>query len=126
MQPSMEFLTPEESAQVDGALLTSKDKFSTRLAIYSLRCLRQIAAETGLTLEEIPAEQVKIWIKNDESLKENLDIDANFENFFTRLVMASLPPLKQVAQESAIPLQDLTVQQVVKWFEKKGKIDSRI
>ncbi len=123
MQQSMEFLTPEESAQVDGALLTSKDKFSTRLAIYSLRCLRQIAAETGLTLEEIPAEQVKIWIKNDENLKQNLDIDANFENFFTRLVMASLSPLKQVAQESAVPLQHLTVQQVVKWYETKGKIE---
>ncbi|NES08207.1 MAG: hypothetical protein F6K22_38820 [Okeania sp. SIO2F4] len=123
MQQSMEFLTPEESAQVDGALLTSKDKFSTRLAIYSLRCLRQIAAETGLTPEEIPAEQVKIWIKNDENLKPNLDIDANFENFFTRLVMASLSPLKQVAQESAVPLQHLTVPEVVKWFEKKGKIE---
>ncbi|MEM1167664.1 MAG: hypothetical protein AAGJ08_00855 [Cyanobacteria bacterium P01_H01_bin.35] len=119
----MEFLTLEESAQVDAALLTSKDKFSTRLAIYSLRCLRQIAAETGLTPEEIPAEQVKIWIKNDENLKQNLDIDANFENFFTRLVIASLSPLKQVAQESAIPLQDLKVQQVVEWFEKKGKIE---
>lgn len=123
MQPSMEFLTPEESAEVDGALLTSKDKFSTRLAIYSLRCLRQIAAETDFTPEQIPAEQVKTWIKKDESLKQNLDIDANFENFFTRLVMASLAPLKQVAQESAVPLQDLTVQQVVKWFEKKGKIE---
>ena len=123
MQPSMEFLTPEESAQVDEALLTSKDKFSTRLAIYSLRCLRQIARETGLALEEIPAEQVKTWIQKDESLKQNLDIDPNFENFFTRLVIASLSPLKQIAQESAVPLQDLTVQQVVKWFEKKGKIE---
>ena len=118
----MEFLTPEESAQVDKALLTSKDKFSTRLAIYSLRCLRQISREKGLTLEEIPAEQVKTWIKKDESLKQNLDIDANFENFFTRLVIASLSPLKQIAQESAVPLQDVTVQQIVKWFEKKGKI----
>ena len=118
----MEFLTPEESAQVDEALLTPKDKFSTRLAIYSLRCLRQIGRETGFALEEIPAEQVKTWIQKDESLKQNLDIDANFENFFTRLVIASLSPLKQIAQESALPLQDLTVQQVVKWFEKKGKI----
>jgi len=119
----MEFLTPEESAQVDGALLTSKDKFSTRLAIYSLRCLKQISQETGLTPEEIPAEQVQNWIKKDESLKQNLDIDANFENFFIKLVMSSLSPLKQVAQESALPLQDLTVQQVIQWFEKKGKLD---
>ncbi|MDE5069484.1 MAG: hypothetical protein O4861_01240 [Trichodesmium sp. St16_bin4-tuft] len=122
MESSIIFLTPEELAQVDAALLTSKDKFSTRLAIYSLRCLREIARETGLTLEEIPAEQVKAWMQKDKSLKQNLDSDPDFESFFTRLVMASLYPLKQVAQESAIALQDLTVQQVVKWFEKKGKI----
>ena len=122
MQLSMEFLTPDESAQVDGALLTSKDKFSTRLAIYSLRWLRQIARETDLTLEQIPAEKVKTWVKNDENLKQNSDLDADFENFFTKLVMASLSPLKQIAQESAVALQDLTVPQVVKWFERKGKI----
>ena len=122
MQLSMEFLTPDESAQVDGALLTSKDKFSTRLAIYSLRCLRQIARETDLALEQIPAEKVKTWVKNDENLKQNSDLDADFENFFTKLVMASLSPLKQIAQESAVALQDLTVPQVVKWFERKGKI----
>ncbi len=122
MESSLNFLTSQESAQVDAALLTSKDKFSTRLAIYSLRCLRQIARETGLTLEEIPAEQVKAWMQKDKSLKQNLDSDPSFESFFTRLVMASLSPLKQVAQESAVALQDLTVQQVVKWFEKKGKI----
>ncbi|MCH2050482.1 MAG: hypothetical protein MK289_18980 [Trichodesmium sp. ALOHA_ZT_67] len=122
MESSLNFLTSQESAQVDAALLTSKDKFSTRLAIYSLRCLREIARETGLTLEEIPAEQVKAWMQKDKSLKQNLDSDPSFESFFTRLVMASLSPLKQVAQESAVALQDLTVQQVVKWFEKKGKI----
>ena len=66
--------------------------------------------------------QVKTWVKNDENLKQKSDLDADFENFFTRLVMASLSPLKQIAQESAVALQDLTVPQVVKWFERKGKI----
>ena len=123
MQPSMEFLTAEESAQVDAALLTSKDKFSTRLAIYSLRCLSQIAAETGLPPEKITPEQVNAWIEQDENIQQHLDVDRNFQNFFTRLVMASLPHLKQVAQEFDLPVQDLTVKQVVQWFEKKGKIE---
>lgn len=39
---------------------------------------------------------------------------------FTRLVISSLRPLKEVAQESGVPLQNLTVQQVVKWYEKEG------
>ncbi len=123
MQPATEFLTPEESAQVDGALLTSKKKFSTRLAIYALRCLRQIAEETDLAPEEIPSEQITTWIQKDENIKQQLEVDASFENFFTRLVMSSLGPLKQVSQEFGVPLQDLTVQQVVKWFEKEGKIE---
>ncbi|MGB3514615.1 MAG: hypothetical protein WBA93_36475 [Microcoleaceae cyanobacterium] len=122
MQPSMEFLTAEESAQVDGALLTSKQKFSTRLAIYALRCLRQIGAETGLAAEEISPEQVTAWIAKDESIQQQLDVDASFENFFTRLVMSSLRPLKQVSQEVGVPVEELTVQQVVQWFEKEGKI----
>lgn len=122
MQPSMEFLTPEESAQVDGALLTSKQKFSTRLAIYALRCLRQIGEETGLAVQEISPEQVTAWIRKDESIHQQLDVDASFENFFTRLVMSSLSPLKQVSQASGVPVEELTVQQVVKWFEKEEKI----
>ena len=122
MQPSMEFLTPEESAQVDGALLTSKQKFSTRLAIYALRCLRQIGEEKGLATEEISPEQVKAWIAEDEGIQQQLDVDASFENFFTRLVMSSLRPLKQISQEASVPVEALTVQQVVKWFEQEGKI----
>lgn len=123
MQPSMEFLTPEESAQVDGALLTSKQKFSTRLAIYALRCLRQIGQQTGLAAEQISGEQVTAWIKEDQNIQQQLDVDASFENFFTRLVMSSLRPLKQVSQEAGVPVEELTVSQVVKWFEKEGKIN---
>lgn len=123
MQPAMEFLTPEESAQVDGALLTAKEKFSTRLAIYALRCLRQIAQETGLAAEEVHPQQVTAWIREDEKIQQQLDVDASFETFFTRLVMASLRPLKQVSQEAGVPVQNLTVQQVIKWFEKEGKIE---
>ncbi|MGK7919974.1 MAG: hypothetical protein AB4080_08195 [Trichodesmium sp.] len=123
MHPSMEFLTAEESAQVDAALLTSKDKFSTRLAIYSLRCLSQIAEETGLAPEKINPQQVNAWIEQDENIQQHLDVDSNFQNFFTKLVISSLPHLNQVAQEFDLPLQNLTVEQVVKWFEKKGKIE---
>jgi hypothetical protein len=39
----MDFLTEDEAIQVDAALLSSKEKFSTRLAIYALRCLKEIA-----------------------------------------------------------------------------------
>jgi len=122
MQPSIEFLTPEESARVDAALLTSKEKFSTRLAIYALRCLKQIAQEKGKSVEEVTGEEAIAWIEKDEQIKEQLDLDASFKDFFTRLVMASQRPLKQISSEADVPLEDLTLEQVVQWFEKQAKI----
>ena len=117
----MEFLTPEESSQVDAALLSSKEKFSTRLAIYALRCLKQIAEQENITIENIDSEQIRAWIKNDESIKNQLELDANFENFFTQLVVSSLKPLKQAALEADVQIQNLSVKQVITWFEHQAK-----
>lgn len=122
MQPSIEFLTAEESAMVDAALLSSKEKFSTRLAIYALRCLKQIAKEKGLSVEEVKAEEAIAWIEKDEQIKEQLDLDSSFKDFFTRLVMASQRPLNQIASEAGVPVEDLTLELVVQWFEKQAKI----
>ena len=122
MQPSIEFLTAEESARVDAALLSSKEKFSTRLAIYALRCLKQIAREKEKSVEEVKAEEAIAWIEEDEQIKEQLDLDSSFKDFFTRLVMASQRPLKQIASEAGVPVEDLTLELVVQWFEKQAKI----
>ncbi len=122
MQPTMEFLTSEEAIQVDAALLSSKEKFSTRLAIYALRCLKQIAAEKEIAVEAATAQQVSDWIKKDENIQQQLELDSNFELFFTRLVLSSLKPLKQIAQSEQQPIENLTLKQVVSWFEQESKI----
>jgi hypothetical protein len=122
MQPPMEFLTSEEAIQVDAALLSSKEKFSTRLAIYALRCLKQIAAEKEISVEAVTAQQVSNWIKKDENIQQQLELDSNFELFFTRLVLSSLKPLKQIAQSEQQPIENLTLKQVVSWFEQESKI----
>lgn len=117
-----EFLTIEESTQVDAALLSSKEKFSTRLAIYALRVLKEIANDMGLSVEWVTFEQVRQWIKKDALLEKKIEFDVSFETFFTNLVFSSLRPLKQVSQESGIPLEELTVKEVIQWFEKEAKI----
>lgn len=122
MEPLADFLKPEECAEVDMALLSSKEKFSARVAIYALRVLKQIAGETGLPVAEVTNGQVMDWIKNDENIKGSIELDASFENFFTNLVVASLRPLRQIATESENAIEQLTVKQVVAWFEKDGKI----
>ncbi|MEY3334769.1 MAG: hypothetical protein RLZZ176_3072, partial [Cyanobacteriota bacterium] len=52
-QSSTEFLTADESAQVDAALLSSPEKFLTRLTISSLRILQHIAKEYHIPIEEL-------------------------------------------------------------------------
>jgi hypothetical protein len=121
-QPAPQFLTLEEAAEVDKALMSSREKFSTRLAIYALRSLKEIAGNTSCAVEDVTPAQVMAWIENDKSLKRDKDIDTGFESFFTQLVLSSLKPLKQISQEAGLPVEALTVQQVVAWFEKDAKL----
>jgi hypothetical protein len=67
-QPS-QFLTPEESAKVDAALLASNEKFLTRLTISSLKLLKHIAQEKGVAVEELTAEQVITWFEQDGKVR---------------------------------------------------------
>jgi hypothetical protein len=124
MQSSTDFLTPEECAAVDRALMTSHDKFTTRVAIYALRALKQIAQQTGVAIAELDQTQIEDWIYQDNSLQAT--IDAEFKKFFSNLVIASLKPLRQISQESGVTLECLTIAEVVNWFERKakGKIQS--
>ncbi len=117
----MEFLTQEEVIQVDAALLSSKEKFSTRLALYALRCLKQISQEKSMAIESIKPQQIQAWVQQDETIQKQIELDSSFETFFTKLVISSLKPLKQIAIEENRPLEDLTVKQVIAWFEQQSK-----
>ncbi|MBW4690513.1 MAG: hypothetical protein KME27_01965 [Lyngbya sp. HA4199-MV5] len=121
MQPSTEFLTPEECAEVDKALLTSREKFSARVAIYALRSLKHIAQENGLPISQLAPQQVEDWVYQDESLQTG--IDREFRQFFAQLVMASLKPLKQMAQEADVAIESLTITHVISWFERQAKLN---
>jgi hypothetical protein len=121
VQEPMQFLTPEESAEVDQALLTSRDKFLTRVAIYSLRSLKQISQQTGLAVEQITPQQIADWIEKDESLRREAEANESFGSFFTQLVLSSLKPLKQVADSEGKAIATLTPSQVIAWFEQEAK-----
>lgn len=120
---SSEFLTPDECYQVDTALLSAKQKFSARVAIYALRCLKQVAQINDLSIETVTAEQVTAWIIQDQTVQAQIKLDEGFERFFTQLVMASLSPLKQVSASASVSLSELTVQQVIHWFEQQAKAE---
>lgn len=118
---SSDFLTPEECTAVDQALLSSRDKFSTRVAIYSLRSLKQIAQETGQTVEAVSSQEIAEWVRRDRSAQAGLDTDPNFIQFFTQLVISSLKPLRRIAQQEQVAIADLGITQIITWFEQDAK-----
>ncbi|MCU0565839.1 MAG: hypothetical protein MUF49_04510 [Oculatellaceae cyanobacterium Prado106] len=117
----MEFLSFAEVAEVDKALLTSQDKFLARVALYSLRSLKQITQITGQSPEDITPQQVMTWVEQDENVSQQAQGDDTFLLFFTQLVMSSLQPLKLVAEAEGCAIADLEIPQVITWFEQRAK-----
>ncbi|QSJ19584.1 hypothetical protein JYQ62_13205 [Nostoc sp. UHCC 0702] len=77
-QPSTQFLTLEESAKVDAALLSNPEKFLTRLTISSLKLLKHIAQEYNVAIEDLTTQQVIAWFEKDAKIKREEGIEAAF------------------------------------------------
>ncbi|MEM9922590.1 MAG: hypothetical protein AAF915_02345 [Cyanobacteria bacterium P01_D01_bin.50] len=77
-QPTTQFLTVEESAKVDAALLSSPEKFLTRLTISSLKVLQQIAKENNIALEELTSQQIIAWFEKDGKIRREEGVEAAF------------------------------------------------
>jgi hypothetical protein len=75
-QSPIQFLTSEESADVDAALLSSSEKFLTRLTISSLRLLQIIAKDKNIALEELTHRQVIEWFEKDGKIRREQGKDA--------------------------------------------------
>jgi hypothetical protein len=75
---SPQFLTAEESNVVDAALLSSHEKFLTRLTISSARVLQQIVKDTQVPLEELTAKQIIDWFERDSKIRREQGTDAAF------------------------------------------------
>ncbi|MDJ0844131.1 hypothetical protein [Crocosphaera sp.] len=72
-----QFLTPEESADVDKALLTAPEKFLTRLTISSLRLLTIIAKDYDIPVEKLSHQQVIDWVEKDGKIRREKGADAS-------------------------------------------------
>ena len=71
-----QYLSAEESADVEAALLTSSEKFLTRLTISSQRLLQKIAQDNGVSVEELSHQQIIQWFENDSKAKREQGDDA--------------------------------------------------
>ncbi|MGM3308345.1 hypothetical protein ACSQ6I_20605 [Anabaena sp. WFMT] len=77
-QSSTQFLTLEESAKVDAALLSSPEKFLTRLTISSLRILQHIAKDYEVAIEDLTTPQVIAWFEKDAKIRREEGIESAY------------------------------------------------
>ncbi|MGB3300185.1 MAG: hypothetical protein WBA76_18130 [Phormidesmis sp.] len=74
---SLQFLTTEESAAVDAALLTTPEKFLTRLTLSTGKLLIYIAKDLDTTVEALTNEQVIAWFEADSKRKQTEGVEAS-------------------------------------------------
>ncbi len=77
LDQSLQFLTPDESAEVDGALMSSPEKFLARLTISTAKLLAVIAADVGTPIEQLTAKQITQWFENDAKVKREQGVNAS-------------------------------------------------
>ncbi len=75
-QPTNQYLSSAESADIDAALLDSSEKFLTRLTISSLRLLKVIAEDTKVPIAELTHKQIITWFENDSKIRREQGADA--------------------------------------------------
>ncbi|MEM7793929.1 MAG: hypothetical protein AAF579_05665 [Cyanobacteria bacterium P01_C01_bin.118] len=74
---TLQFLTPEESAEVDKALLTTPEKFLTRLTLSTAKLLAFIASDLEITVDQLTTEQIIAWFEADSKRKQDQGINAS-------------------------------------------------
>ena len=77
LDQSVQFLTPDESAEVDKALLTSPEKFLTRLTISTSKLLKVIAKDLDVTVADLTSQQIIQWFEVDSKRKQEGGINAS-------------------------------------------------
>jgi hypothetical protein len=77
LDQSLQFLTPEDSAAVDRALLTNPEKFLTRLTLSTARLLAYIASDLETTVDALTTAQIIAWFEADSKRKLEQGVSAS-------------------------------------------------
>ena len=121
----------------------------TRITVSSLRVVTQIAAELDIHAEELDSHQIVKWVERDAQIRQEQGQDAAFlkwgaphidldfedirqdvvtsaqlsshEKFLTRMVISAMQTLVAIAKDCCIHIEDLTVEQIILWTERKAK-----
>ena len=77
LDQSLQFLTPEESAEVDKALITTPEKFLTRLTLSTAKLLKAIAQDLETPIDALTPQQIIAWFEADAKRKQEQGVNAS-------------------------------------------------
>ena len=148
-QDPIQFLTLDEAYAIDGAMLSTMDKFMTRITVSSMRIINKISEELKIHSEEISSSQIVNWIESDSHIRKTQGEEAAFlkwtsphpdldfedtrqdvvtganlsshEKFLTRMVISAMSALVAIAKEYGVHIEDLSVAQIIIWMERDAK-----
>ncbi|MFM7601045.1 MAG: hypothetical protein ACKO7R_07595 [Pseudanabaena sp.] len=149
-QDPIQFLTLAEAHAIDGAMLSTMEKFMTRITVSSMRIITKISQDLSIHAEEVSASQIVQWIERDTEIRRVQGEDAAFlkwtsphpeldfedtrqdevtpaklsshEKFLTRMVISAMLALVAIAKDYSAHLEDLTVAQIITWVERDAKV----
>ena len=149
-QAPIQFLTLAEAHAIDGAILSTMEKFMTRITISSMRIIVKIAQDLKIHAEELAASQIVQWIEHDSQIRKEQGEDAAFlkwtsphpdldfedtrqdevtpaklsshEKFLTRMVISAMQTLVAIAKDYSAHIEDLTAAQIISWVERDAKV----
>ncbi|HIK25995.1 MAG: hypothetical protein P3X23_004990 [Thermosynechococcus sp. Uc] len=112
-----ELLTVSECQEIDQLLLPAADRFAIRLAVYAQRYLQ---AQTEVTpLEELTEAQVYELVAADPQLQAEEERQGGFMTWYGQILISALKQLRRIAENEGVPIAELTVPQISRWFAQQ-------
>ncbi|MEY3303675.1 MAG: hypothetical protein ACK5RE_00875 [Pseudanabaena sp.] len=149
-QDPIQFLTLAEAHAIDGAMLSTMEKFMTRITVSSMRIITKVAEDLHIHAEDLASSQIVHWIEMDSQIRQEQGEDAAFlkwtsphpdldfedtrqdevttaklsshEKFLTRMVISAMQALVAIARDYSTHIEDLTVAQILTWVERDAKV----
>ena len=116
-----DLLSIEECAAIDQTLLSTRDRFSIRVTVYSWRYLQRVSVGLGVAIGDLQPQQIQDWILQDPQVSAEAVGDAMFSEWLGHLLLSSLKPLRAIAQQEGSEIERLTLEQIIGWFEDQVK-----
>ncbi|MFN4280617.1 hypothetical protein [Thermosynechococcus sp.] len=112
-----ELLTVSECQEIDQLLLPAADRFAIRVAVYAQRYLHASVPSTAL--EDLSETQIYELVATDPQLQAQEERQGGFMTWYGQILISALKQLRHIAAQEGVPIAELTIPQISRWFEQR-------